>query len=96
MHRRFDPQRALATPRSIAALVGPNPRMIADDIWAKLLWAGLNLAATDLPQTQAGPFYPLELVRAVTLTLAVQRPAQRRDRPPACRVHPLADRRGRH
>ena len=66
--RRFDPQRALATPRSIAALVGPNPRMIADDIWAKLLWAGLNLAATDLPQTQAGPFYPLELVRAVTLT----------------------------
>ena len=66
--RRFDPQRALATPRSIAALIGPNPRMIADDIWAKLLWAGLNLAATDLPQTQAGPFYPLELVRAVTLT----------------------------
>ena len=53
--RRFDPQRALATPRSIAALVGPNPRMIADDIWAKLLWAGMNLAATDLPQTQAGP-----------------------------------------
>ncbi|WP_220447754.1 hypothetical protein [Nonomuraea diastatica] len=42
--------------------------MIADDIWGKLLWAGLNLTADDLPVTQAGLFYPLELVRAVTLT----------------------------
>lgn len=66
--RRFDPQRALATPRSISALLGPNPRMIADDIWAKLLWAGLNLEADDLPVTTSGRFYPLELVRAVTVT----------------------------
>jgi integrase len=66
--RRFDPQRALATPRSIAALLGPDPQVIADEVWAKLLWAGLNLQASDLPQTQAGNFYPLELVRAVTLT----------------------------
>ncbi|WP_219912474.1 tyrosine-type recombinase/integrase [Nonomuraea fuscirosea] len=66
--RRFDPQRALATPRSIAALLGPDPRVIADDIWAKLLWAGLNLEPDDLPVNQAGFFYPLELVRAVTLT----------------------------
>jgi integrase len=66
--RRFDPQRALATPRSITALLGPDPRVIADEVWAKLMWAGLNLQAADLPQTQAGNFYPLELVRAVTLT----------------------------
>jgi integrase len=66
--RRFDPQRALAVPRSIAALLGPNPRVIADDIWAKLLWAGLNLTTGDLPATQSGPYYPFELVRAVTLT----------------------------
>lgn len=66
--RRFDPQRALATPRSVAALLGPDPRVIADEIWAKLMWAGLNLQEGDLPQTQAGNFYPLELVRAVTLT----------------------------
>jgi integrase len=66
--RRFDPLRALAVPRSIAALLGPNPRVIADDIWTKLLWAGLNLTAGDLPTTQSGPFYPFELVRAVTLT----------------------------
>jgi integrase len=66
--RRFDPQRALGTPRSIAALLGPDPRVIADEIWAKLMWAGLNLQIADLPQTQAGSFYPVELVRAVTLT----------------------------
>ena len=65
--RRFDPARALAVPRSIAALLGPDPRVIADDIWAKLMWAGLNLTADDLPQAQAGDFYPLEMVRAVTL-----------------------------
>lgn len=29
--------------------------------------AGLNLAEDDLPQSRAGNFYPLELVRAVTL-----------------------------
>ena len=66
--RRFDPQRALGTPRSIGALLGPNPRVIADEIWAKLLWAGLNLEAGDLPEAQAGQFYPFEMVRAITLT----------------------------
>ncbi|MFL9652097.1 tyrosine-type recombinase/integrase [Streptomyces sp. PB17] len=66
--RGFDPLRALAIPRSITALLGPDPRVIADEVWAKLLWAGLNLEAADLPQSQAGQFYPFELVRAVTLT----------------------------
>ena len=51
----------------IAALLGPNPRVIADEIWAKLLWAGLNLQEAGLPQTRAGIFYPVELVRAVTV-----------------------------
>ena len=36
--RRFDPNRW--QPRSVAALIGTNPRVIADDVWAKLLWAG--------------------------------------------------------
>jgi integrase len=66
--RRFDPQRALGTPRSAAALLGPNPRVIADEIWAKLLWAGLNLDTADLPETRSGNFYPFEMVRAITLT----------------------------
>ncbi|MFJ2478544.1 tyrosine-type recombinase/integrase [Streptomyces sp. NPDC087659] len=66
--RRFDPARALATPRSVHALIGPNPRVIADDMWAKLLWAGLNLEPEDLPANSSGPCYPMELIRAVTLT----------------------------
>jgi integrase len=66
--RRFDAARALVTPRSVAALIAPNPRVIADDIWAKLLWAGLNLEPEDLPANSSGPCYPMELIRAVTLT----------------------------
>jgi len=56
--RRFDPYRVLATPRSVGRLLGPNPRVIADEVWAKLLWAGLNLVEDDLPHSQAGFFYP--------------------------------------
>ena len=66
--RRFDPSRALAVPRSVNALIGTDPRVIADEVWAKLLWAGLNLEAGDLPGTSAGTYYPLELIRALTLS----------------------------
>jgi integrase len=65
--RRFDPGRALAVPRSVAALTGADPRVIADEVWAKLLWAGLNLQPADLPGC-ADSYYPIELIRAVTLT----------------------------
>lgn len=66
--RRFDPTRALAVPHSVAALIGTDPRLIPDNIWAQLLWAGLNLQPADLPGTSADTFYPIELIRAVTLT----------------------------
>jgi integrase len=80
--RRFDPLRVFATPRSIKALIGPAPRTIADDLWAKLLWAGLNLAVADLPghgsaagshsrasgeTLRTGSYYPLEMLRALSL-----------------------------
>jgi integrase len=78
IERRFDPRRALGVPRSIAALIGPDPRVIADDVWAKLMWAGLNLQRDDLPvhgrthttpqsRNLGEPWYPLELVRAIAL-----------------------------
>ncbi|MGH2873237.1 MAG: tyrosine-type recombinase/integrase [Solirubrobacteraceae bacterium] len=70
IERRFDPGRAFALPRSIAAKIGPEPRVIADEVWAKLMWAGLNLIPEDLPAhaaTGGGPWYPIELVRAITL-----------------------------
>ncbi|MFE0277865.1 tyrosine-type recombinase/integrase [Streptomyces olivaceus] len=65
--QRFNPAHALRTPRSVQALMGPDPRVIADDIWAKLLWAGLNVESGDLP-TADGRTYPAELIRAITLT----------------------------
>ena len=69
MPRRFDPARALATPRAVKALIGPAPRIIADDLWAKLLWAGLNLTTADLTTARnARNCYPVELVRALAVT----------------------------
>jgi len=69
--RRFDPGRSFAAPRSLLALISPNPRVIADDIWAKLLWAGLNLAESDFSQAGSGPScyhcYPLAMIRALTM-----------------------------
>lgn len=69
--RRFHPNRAFELPRSVRNLLGPNPRVLADDVWAKLLWAGLNVTAPDVSQVtwrnggaRSGLFYPLEMVRA--------------------------------
>ncbi|MDJ0719605.1 MAG: site-specific integrase [Prochloraceae cyanobacterium] len=69
--RKFSPIRALATPRSIRSLIKPKPRVIADEIWAKLLWAGLNLEQEDLLNSEYNkahniPYtYPLEMVQAI-------------------------------
>lgn len=66
---RFDPRRAFQCPRTIAALRTPKPRIIAEDIWAKLLWAGLNLNYDDMPQSRGHNTkrHPLELFRALSL-----------------------------
>jgi hypothetical protein len=67
--RRFDPRRCFAAPRSLRALIAPNPRVIADDIWAKLLWAGLNLTQDDLTKSFSCSrhFYPMKMVKALTI-----------------------------
>ena len=64
--RRFDPGRSLATPRAVKALIGCKPRVIADAVWARLLWAGLHLEAADLPAARSSA-YPLECVRALAV-----------------------------
>ena len=53
----------------------PEPRAIADDVWAKLMWAGLNLTGDDLPRIGgtrqvrvAAPAYPIEMSRALVIT----------------------------
>jgi integrase len=73
--RRFDPLRTFATPKTIVAQIGPNPRVIADDLWAKLLWAGLNFTADDLPRmggygrgVRWRTWHRFELIRAFVVT----------------------------
>ena len=71
--RRFDPRLTFRFSRSLALLRSPNPRIIAEDVWAKLLWAGLNLEQTDLPLSRnalgqaALPWYPLVMMRALAI-----------------------------
>jgi hypothetical protein len=69
---QLNPAHCLAVPRTILAKIGPAPRVIADDIWAKIMWAGLNLTVDDLLFATArageGPAYPIEMVRAVAIT----------------------------
>jgi integrase len=77
MPLHFDARRCFSTPRTIRALIGPNPRVIANDIWATLLWAGLNLTVDELPVSryrsgqltlpQPAFWYPFEMVRAVMM-----------------------------
>src|SRR6266581_3734127 len=48
------------------------PRVIADDVWAKLLWAGLNITGGDFasrrnPDGRIYTFYPIEMLRALTV-----------------------------
>ena len=57
-----------AAPRSLRALIGPKPRIIDDDVWAKLLWAGINLEQSDLARNDlGGHYYPLTMVKALTV-----------------------------
>jgi len=70
--RSFDPHIAFRVPRSLRALIGFDPQALPDDVWAKLIWAGLNLSAGDLsaqgrPRDGGSHYYPLPLVRALSV-----------------------------
>ncbi len=65
---QLNPIRAFRTPTAIRNLIGPDPRVVERDFWAKILWAAMNLEAKDLPLRGNGnelPVYPLEMVRAI-------------------------------
>ncbi len=66
----LNPDRALRTPSSIRRLMGPSPRVINKESWAKVLWAAINLQVEDLPVWGNGndlPPYPIEMVRAIAV-----------------------------
>lgn len=71
---RFAPAQTLVPSRAIRAKIGPAPRVIADEIWAKLIWAALNLTENDLRDrskregwADQPPRYPLAMVRAIAI-----------------------------
>jgi integrase len=65
---RLNPHRALRTPPAIQKQLGPDPRVIDKEMWAKLLWAAMNLQIEDLPPNKGDAIpYPLEMVRAVAV-----------------------------
>ena len=66
--------RSMITPKSLLALIGPNPRAIADDVWAKLIWAGLTsppMISRKKADIRHIPFpstaYPIEMTRALVI-----------------------------
>jgi hypothetical protein len=60
---------ALQTPRSIKNVMGPDPRVIDDAWWWKLVAAAETLTEADIPHCgNGGLLYPLEFVRAVAAT----------------------------
>lgn len=69
--RRFNPARSLRTPGSVRALIGPDPRVIGDATWAKLVWAGLNLSDRDLGGAIDGKdhrhLYPTPMLQALAI-----------------------------
>jgi hypothetical protein len=62
---RFDVRRAFRLPEPIRRLIGPDPRIIDQIFWAKLLQAGLCLTDEDVLST--GHNYPAAMVRAVAI-----------------------------
>ena len=71
---KFDPRRVLSLPISLRAQIKPNPRIIDDATWAKLMAAGLTLNGEDLlpygtPSAKTSghqmTYYPIEMVRAL-------------------------------
>jgi integrase len=72
---RFDPRKVLAGPLSVRAQIGPNPRIIDEVSWAKLMAAGLTLNSEDLKEYGTSRakaaadkrrlYYPIEMVRAL-------------------------------
>jgi integrase len=66
IRRRFTTRVVFRLPDEISRQAAPQPRDLEDDVWAKLLWAGLNLERADL-----GPGlrnrYPIEMLQAIAV-----------------------------
>jgi integrase len=65
----FNPMRVFETPHAVQRLIGPDPRVIEDAWWWKLLAAAEALTPEDLPRPSSGfQPYPFTMVRALAIT----------------------------
>lgn len=69
---RFDPHRSFRVANHIIAAAKTPPRVLSEDVWAKLIWAGLNLTEDDidpynLTRDSLTPVhkYPIEMLQAL-------------------------------
>lgn len=70
IRRRFDPTRYLTAPRSLRAQLAAQPgkRVIDPDVWARLVWAGLNLTEFDVETEKPWSSHPFHMVKAIAVT----------------------------
>jgi hypothetical protein len=65
---RFNPLRVFRPSASVRNAIGPQPRVVNRDLWAKILWAAMNLEENDLPvDASESNFYPIEMIRAIAV-----------------------------
>jgi hypothetical protein len=76
--RSFDPHIAFRVPRPLRALIGFDPRVLPDDVWAKLIWAGLNITAADLSAQGSPGSWRISLLSSVVGAGVVRGVALRR------------------
>ena len=66
IRRRFATRTVFRLPQEIAKDAAPKPRDFHDDVWAKLLWAGLSFERSDLSPTLRS-HYPIEMLQAIVV-----------------------------
>lgn len=68
--RRFDPLLCLQPPRSLKGQVQPKPeqKVIDSHIWARLIWAGLQLNEDHVAYFRSVLGFPYEMVKAMAVT----------------------------
>lgn len=68
VHLKFNPRKGFATPKFVRDSIGPSPRTVDSRLWARIVYAALNLTDDDLPKSpNGGTAYPLEMVRAIAV-----------------------------
>src|ERR1035441_9598386 len=73
IRRRFATRTVFRLPQEIAKDASPKPRDFHDDVWAKLLWAGLSFERSDLSPTLRS-HYPIEMLQGHCRPMALRRP----------------------